>query len=432
MPALDSAHQARFGALCVSDLSVVTEMRTPDGEGTDAFVLLLQSYEGALTNLQKAPVEGAKIAQVLALRDQIAVAISEHSFLAVRQEELIAQLDARLRDQAKSWRRSFDARFVHARELIQPARERWWWYLDARNPLWVVGALFFFTVSISMLTDFTRRLLISDPDVVGILAIAVQALFTVGASSTLTVSGRRWLGNVFKSWRVPVTQQEPLKFWAMAVLAVVTFAVWTLVPPALAGYYNDRGLAIAQTQPAVALRDYNRALSLNPSKAEPHVNLAGAYVRDFEFGSAIAEYQKALLLNVSDLTAYNNLAYVLLLSNDPTTALSVIDDAFTAVQATRSVSLTNDVKGALYKNLASAEYALGFVWKANEDINRSLKIYPTREVYCTLAKIDTKLGLLPDALEAWKTMIATPPRQLQPLLEPDCIRLAEEALYAHK
>jgi tetratricopeptide (TPR) repeat protein len=411
----------------------MTEMQTSAGDVTSSdFNVLLQSYEAALTNLLKAPVEGAKIAAALALRDQIAVAISDNSPLAVSHEERIAQLDTRLRDQAKSWRRGFEASFVHARELIQPAKERWWWYLDARSPFWVVGALFFFTLSISMLTDFTRRLLISDPDVVGILAIAVQAAFTVGASSTLTASGRRLLSNIFRSRRVPVTQQDPLKFWAMTGLAALTFVVWTFVPPALARYYNDRGLAIAQTQPAVALRDFSRALSLNPSIPQPHVNLAGAYLRDFEFANAIAEYQKALLLDVSDLTAYNNLAYVLLLNNDPTTALSVIDDAFKAIQGSRSIAPTNDVKGALYKNLASAEYSLGFVWKANEDINRSLKIYPTRAVYCTLAKIDTKLGRVPEALEDWKTMIAIPPPPLQPLLEPDCIRLAEEALYAHK
>lgn len=404
------------------------ETTGPKGDAEAGFVAPLENYESSLAEFAKTRgVDGIEIARVLTLRDQIAEAIDKSSALAVRHEEKINRLDSLLRKLTQSCPHCFDARFGRSRDLIQPSKDRWWWYLESRNPLWVIGALFFFTLSISMITDFSRRLLISDPDVVGILAIAVQALFAVGASSTFTAGGQRWLGSLINRLSVPVRYRDPLKFWAMAFLAALTLAIWQFAPPALAVYYDRRGLAIAEGHPAAALRDYNRALSLNPNDSQTHVNLAGAFLRDFEFTGAIAEYQKALLLDVDNLTAYNNLAYVLLISNNPTTALSVIDDAFNAKPLRPP---TNDVKGALYKNLASAEYALGFVWKANEDINRSLKAFPTRSVYCALAKIDTKLGKTADALEAWKTMIATPQRPAQPMLEPDCIRLAEEAIHA--
>jgi tetratricopeptide (TPR) repeat protein len=394
----------------------------------DDFDALLADYQRASHEIHTNSAIGpSSTLEAFLARDRIAAAIAKSNEVVLDHHEQLSELDNALRQHAARRWHDFSDSLLSVRDLIQPPNQYWWWYLNHSNPSWAIGALFFLTLSVSLVADFSRRLLSSNPDAIGIAAIASQAMFTVFASSTFTSGGRLWLAALAKHFTPAVGRQEPLKFWIVLSFFCATLAIWAFAPPALARYYNRRGLDLMESHPALALQDFDRAQRLDPTLSEIHVDMAGTYLRNFEFESAIGEYEKALMLDIGNLTAFNNLAYALLLNGKSSTALSVMDSAFSGQASLQP----KEIQGALYKNRAVAEYDLGFLQAAQADIQHSISLNPSNpSVYCTQAKIDTKLQHVTDALNAWATMLARPPAPHQPLMEPDCTRLAEEALHA--
>jgi tetratricopeptide (TPR) repeat protein len=396
----------------------------------DKFQHLLDRYADALRNLEKtAAVKSSAICELCIIRDEIFAMIDASNVLAVGAEEKIDALDCQMRLSAKKYRSALDRHFAQVRELIHPSKKHWWWYPERNNPLWIIAAFFLLTLSLGLLADFSRRLLNSNPDSLGILAIAAQAALTVGASSTFTSTGRKWLRNISGRVRLPLGRQDEIKVGAMILLFAVTFTTWLLLPKRLAKYYNDQTIAMTTepgSQPALAVDGYSRALSLDPSIYQSHVNLAAVYVENYDFAQATTEYHKALLLQTKDVVAADGLAYVFLLGGDPTTALRILDDTFANLP---SPPPTGERLAALYKNLAWAEYQLGFLVEAERDAKRGLAAdKPDRAIYCVLAKIYAKQNKPADATAAWKSMSSVAPSTLQqPMIEPDCTRLAQEA-----
>ena len=73
---------------------------------------------------------------------------------------------------------------------------------EKEDPIWGVVAALLLTSSVIMLTDFSHRLLGSDPDGFGILSVTVQALFTVVATSTFTKTGWSRMQNLFSRFKL--------------------------------------------------------------------------------------------------------------------------------------------------------------------------------------------------------------------------------------
>jgi Tfp pilus assembly protein PilF len=300
----------------------------------------------------------------------------------------------------------------------------------AGQAYWVVATYFLLTLSVGLLTDFTRRLLSSNPDSVGIAAIALQAALTVGASSSFTSAGRDWLRARLAGLRIATAEQERFKFWMMLALTVLLFAGWLGLPRALAYYYNNRAFAVRIDDPGTAMEQYNRALSLNPGLYQAHVNLAGVYVRNYDFEHAAEEFRKALMLEHGDVVALDGLAYMLLLLNDPQRALRVLDEAL-AQESSKPSSAEH--LGAILKNLAWAEYQLGLLGQAERDAQRSLEVEKEAAAYCVLGRIHIKQNKTHEAAAAFKAMLTSKtasvlPTLTQPALEPDCKRLAKESI----
>jgi tetratricopeptide (TPR) repeat protein len=59
-----------------------------------------------------------------------------------------------------------------------------------------------------------------------------------------------------------------------------------------------------------AIKQFQKALKLNPEKAEIHYNLGLTYQAKGLFDKAIEEYRKALELNPEDAEAHNNLGII--------------------------------------------------------------------------------------------------------------------------
>lgn len=302
------------------------------------------------------------------------------------------------------------------------------------NPVWNILAALFLTTSITMLTDFTHRMLAADPDGVGIFSVSVQALLAVGASSTFTKAGWSWIQGLFLHFKIRAHSQPKWKLLLAAGLFTFVFPMWVCLPSSLASYYNDRGYRqkVAK-QSAEALKNYLRAIALDPRLARAHFDLGVLYETSYQYDKAASEFQQAIVADHSYLKGYNNLSRVLLIQGNSMNALRVTDDAIPLLPplppSSPDPSLL-ETAAALYKNRAWAEYQLGFYEQGVADAKLSLQSGPNAAAtYCLLGKLYGKLGKPADAQQAWDTfnrMIASPASSgPQPAIEPDCRRLAQ-------
>jgi tetratricopeptide (TPR) repeat protein len=78
--------------------------------------------------------------------------------------------------------------------------------------------------------------------------------------------------------------------------------------PAAAEWFSTRGAQLEkQSERSTALRDYERAASLNPDSGLAHINLASIYEDVFDYEKAEAEYLAAIRVNRLLAPAYDRL-----------------------------------------------------------------------------------------------------------------------------
>ena len=305
-----------------------------------------------------------------------------------------------------------------------------------------VVALFLLTMSATLVVDFTRRLLGTDPDTLGIASIAVQAALTVAASSAFTKTGLELLK---KALGHDVTKESQWRFGLSLALFLIVIFSWLVLLPRLAQHYNTRAFHLNQTLTAQnappsaivgkpndtalhgkadVLRDYQRAVALDPTLYMAYTNVGTLLEGFYRYDEAADQYRKAILAQPAgkiDIVAYSDLARSLILSGKPTDALRVIQDALRATQ------IDSDSLSALYHNKAWAEYDLGFYTDALADAARSAAALNTAAATCITAKADTKLGRSTDAAVAWKQFRAQYASNAPSsrTIEPDCVLLSE-------
>jgi tetratricopeptide (TPR) repeat protein len=276
-----------------------------------------------------------------------------------------------------------------------------------------VVATLLLTVSVTMLTDFTHRMLSADPDSLGILSIAAQAAATVAATSAFTQAGWSWLKELLHHFGRKIDHQSAWRFGLSLSLAAIVIPAWCFVPARLANYYNTRGMQESQGAPEDALLDYQRAIALNPALHEPYANLGGLMEDSYQYDQAAKEYQQAIMVDIADPTPYDNLSRVVLLKGDPLTGLRIAE-----------AGLKLQPNGeALLKNKAWAELNLGFYAQSVTDASKS----DSAAGECIMGKAYTKLGKQAEARQAWSNfekMNATATAS-DPFVEPDCALLAE-------
>lgn len=279
-----------------------------------------------------------------------------------------------------------------------------------------VLAALFLTISITMLTDFTRRLLSSDPDSVGILSISVQAVLAVVATSSFTTAGWAWLGGLLQRFGTGVHNKAQWRFALALGLVCVLAPLWHYLPPILAEHYNAQGFNLRASDPGEALQNYERAVALNPQLHLAYVNLGGLLEGFYRYDDAASQYRKAITVDHADPIPYNNLSRLLLLGGDSITALRIAEDAL-------RLKPGSQVTSALLKNKAWAELNLGFYNQAVEDARKS----NSAAGECILAKTYNKLGKPADVALAWSSFRNRTSTLIngEPVIEPDCELLAE-------
>ena len=191
------------------------------------------------------------------------------------------------------------------------------------------------------------------------------------------------------------------------------------------------------SNPAEAIRYFQRAVALSPDFAQAHFNLGSTYEKSYEYDKATAEYQQTLVLNPSDVSAYANLSRLLVIGGEAYTALRAADDGVKIVERFGSRKLRAsavDTVAGLYRDRAWAEFQLGFYADAEADAQRAApdaRAHASAE--CLLGKIYTQQKKTGEAQQAWKDFQDTiASGAALPVIEPDCTRLAEEGLNASK
>lgn len=75
-----------------------------------------------------------------------------------------------------------------------------------------------------------------------------------------------------------------------------------------AALHNKAGISFSQLhRPGESKRQYEQAIRLDPSYAEPHNNLGALYYSAQRFGPAVKEYVKAIRLSPANAVFHNNL-----------------------------------------------------------------------------------------------------------------------------
>lgn len=195
------------------------------------------------------------------------------------------------------------------------------------HPFWDWFTLLALGVLVYHILALWYRWLRPDPDFLGFSASVAELLAIASFIGLQTERGQvvaDQVDNVIALRGVLRTpQRTSFAVWAIALLAALVLYVGS---PQAAALYRQRGVeALEQGQFSVAIRKFNQAISLLPSDARAHYNLASAYESLNQAEQAIDEYQLALELEQSFWPTYNNLGRLYLTSkHDPDAALAVL------------------------------------------------------------------------------------------------------------
>ena len=282
--------------------------------------------------------------------------------------------------------------------------------------------------SVTMVTDFSRRVLGANPDEIGILSVSVQAAFSVAATSSFTKAGWQWIESLLSRIHIRSHSPSRLRFLLSAVLFAVICPTWIWAPSGLAVYYNNRGLALEDTNPPKALAYLERSTALNPRLSASQFNLGELLEKSFQYELAISHYQQSIAVNRQDLRSYNNLARLLLISGNASTALKVVNAA--------PIQGSGDRMGlaAIYDQKGLAEFELGFFEPAVSDAELSERSYPNAAAYCLLGKIYATTKNIPRAQTAWEEFkkLEGSADPFQATASPDCKLRAEDSNANHE
>lgn len=268
------------------------------------------------------------------------------------------------------------------------------------NPIWIILAGFFLTISVSFTTEITRRFLSGGADFLSTFSTLSQAILTLLAGSTFTQVGRDWLIRVFRSVGI---ERQFRDRWIAGLAFIVLSIVLTLrfSLPAIAIFYNNWGYRLQdQGLLASALANYQRAISLNPDYAEAHYNLARIYEEVLEYDKALGEYQLAIRSDDKFYFPYNNLARLfIVLRNDYAGALKLIEHTF-------DKSKEPQVQYSLYKNRGWAHFGLKNFTQAENDLRQALQLRNNgAAAHCLLAQVLEVQEKQKEAMDEWENCV---------------------------
>ncbi|MBW4683096.1 MAG: protein kinase [Microcoleus vaginatus WJT46-NPBG5] len=187
------------------------------------------------------------------------------------------------------------------------------------------------------------------------------------------------------------------KYFVLAALLLLGLFGIRLGLPKMAFEYNERGVKhYLNNQPVQALKNFNRALKIDPDYGEAYYNRGVIYEDLRDFDRARTEYQSAAKAGIPE--AYNNLARLYILNKDYTAAVDLIG------QGMKQLYPSRQQKYVLHKNLGWARLGQQRYAEAQEQLQIAIDLVPNRAAaHCLLAQVLEAQDDQKRALEEWKS-----------------------------
>lgn len=166
--------------------------------------------------------------------------------------------------------------------------------------------------------------------------------------------------------------------------------------------YNDRGTVYSQTgEVALALADFDKALSLDPEYAKAYANRGMLYSEIGEFALALADLDKALSLDPNDALIFLNRGCLYIALGDLISALADFDKA---IELDPNDAMAYSNRAATYSKLGQVQRAIADYGTAiqknpsyaNSYSNRAFAYYKVGEYEKGIADCERALALKPD------------------------------------
>lgn len=368
----------------------------------------VSAYDKAFTTLtsKEAGASKSMVIELLIARDKIARALTDdqspESGVLVR----INELDLRLKKDAGRIAIIAGRSLADWRESFQPAESAWWWRLDAYQPSepnfihvrtlfalapWICWISI--SVSLTYVLEVARRFVSTGADVPSIVLQGVLALLVGGAISQFVgqVAGR----SSQSAGKSGLNPKSRILLAVLAIASVTTAVGIELFRSRIVVHYSNEGVANKQNgHLTAAIENYQRAISLKPNDSLAHYNLASVYEAVLEYDRAESEFQIAITCDDQYSVAYNRLARLRMLRRDDyVAALTLLETGLAKLDLMKEKNLVNDaddrdIRFAMLRNRAWANFGLGYFNQAMNDLTEALKLRPDGAVaHCLLGQV---------------------------------------------
>jgi tetratricopeptide (TPR) repeat protein len=367
----------------------------------------IEAYREAVENLPQAKAEdaGLKVLEALLARDRVARELAQAPTPGAL--ATVAEIDRALKAKAEKINEIVGtAKLTDWREARQqPAAssagqvEGWWWSLDSRAAreglhlralnylLW--GCI---VVSLSFVVEGLRRFLSGE---VGVFGTVLQGLVTLLVGSTLIELAKQVAA--VRSGQSEGKKFPPLKGRLIFTIAFmfIAFVMWFLLPQVVK-YYSNRGVSERyEGQLSNPIGHYQRTVSLDPSDAISHYNLARAYEVISEYDKAESEYKSAIRWDDDLVSAYDGLGRLLIArKKEYADALRLLDAGLGKLEAQKQANQYQNednykrIKVSLLKNHAWAYFGLKYYTQAEDDLGAAIDLRPQAAApYCLLGQV---------------------------------------------
>lgn len=364
---------------------------------------------------------------VFIARDQLQNYLSEQDPSYSKFLPQLSQLDQRLKKQIKAISQMFP--LSEWRKLRTISDVAWWWQgedpdvvhpWDRLDWLWEALTIPTLTINFALVVSISSRFLAGGPDAFGAIAIVGQSVVAMlAAGAPLTQTGQKIIDQGLQACGLPKYLWHEAKL-GIAVATLLSLLGLQTSLPGIARFYVKRGLEerYDKYQATAALKDYKRAIELDPNNMEAHYRLGAIYEDLLDFSQADSEYRVAILGGC--LEAINNLSRLYILEDNADDAAAVLSKVGRQNAKPCTNVDSDSLEYALSKNLGWARFKQERYVEARNALEAAIELRSDQSApYCLLAQViedESEDESNAEALKAWSKCLDF---ALDPLPEED-------------